>query len=349
MEPNDFHFLDDKDLLYPSTESKNSTESTKNGKQIKILSFDGGGARCIFSLKILEILFKRLYGSQGPSERSSVKQFINNFDLIAGTSGGSIIASLLCMERSIDEIRKIFYGLNSKIFDKSWSGYPSKLVSYYKSGDFYNSDLLLQILSNFFEDKNMSSVPHHLMIITTNCTSDLFEPYIFRSYKANSKLKGSNDELLRNCIRASTAAPTYFSPFIDKNKNKFVDGGLVANNPTNLAILESKELFYSGTLNLILSIGTGDMTPGKGSTTLKNLPGELLTLMTNSELIHHEVIEFLFDFSRDTNYFRFSPEGLGSVKLDTSDVVILKNGELETEKYMKKQENLILKLLKLVK
>src|SRR5437762_11800706 len=83
-------------------------------KSVKILSFDGGGSRCIFSLKILEILCKRLYGTAG---EEATKKFLDNFDLIAGTSAGSIIASLLCKGYTIERIQKIFYEFNIKIFE----------------------------------------------------------------------------------------------------------------------------------------------------------------------------------------------------------------------------------------
>ncbi len=224
-------------------------------------------------------------------------------------------------------------------------------MSYFKTGDYYNSNVLFNYLVNYFGNMNISEFDKKLMIISTNSTSNIFEPYVFRSYKLNvkePKFNGSNNESVENCIRASTAAPTYFSPFIDLNGNSYVDGGLVANNPTKMAILESKELWENSKIDLILSIGTGTLSPDKGSSTIKGLSGELLTLVTNSDLIHQEVIELLYNFSKDTEYFRFSPIGLGSVKLDTSDVTILKNGEIETVKYMQTQETQIEKLVKIL-
>ncbi|KAA6310025.1 hypothetical protein EZS27_038597, partial [termite gut metagenome] len=66
---------------------------------------------------------------------------------------------------------------------------------------------------------------------------------------------------------ATSAAPTYFNPynasFVDLHsiKQSFsnkVDGGVVANNPTLLGIVEAQAAFYQPLSNLkVLSIGTG--------------------------------------------------------------------------------------------
>jgi patatin-like phospholipase/acyl hydrolase len=316
---------------------------------LRILSFDGGGSRCIFSLKILETILIKLYGC---SDDKATKFFLRNFDIIAGTSGGSIIASLLVTGHSCDNIKKMFYDFGTKVFVDGWLGYPYKILRYMKSGDYYPPQVLDQYLAGFFNDRNIGTILKKLMIVSTNATSNVLSPYIFRSYRFPADpetFEGSNDELLRNCIRASTAAPTYFSPYVDTKGNKFIDGGLVANNPTKIAILELEELYPGTEINLILSIGTGTVTPTKGSTSIKNLPGEVITLVTNSDLIHHEVIQWLYDFSRDTKYFRFSPDGLGSVKMDTSNETILMNGEIETEKYMNKISTEVDKLINSLK
>jgi len=325
--------IDNNYQLLPSTNINNDNMV----RSIKILSLDGGGARCLLSLKILEILCKRLYGT---SDDLSTKKFIDSFDFIAGTSGGSIIASFLCIGYSIDKIQKIFLEFNSKIFDNSWKNYPSKLIRYYRNGDFYNAESASQFLANFFSDINMNSLNKNLLIIATNATTNLFKPHFFRSY--NLKNQVNNNYVLRNAIRASSSAPTYFASFKDVDNKTYIDGGVVANNPTLMAILESKELWYNCKIDLILSIGTGTTLSKEGSTDLSKLTGEFLRLLTNSEVIHHEVVEWLYGSSKDTKYFRFTPTGLGSIRLEESNKDILYKGELDTEKYMNSQEDKIL-------
>ena len=54
--------------------------------------------------------------------------------------------------------------------------------------------------------------------------------------------------LLREAARATSAAPTYFSPavFIDRKTDEtltLLDGGLVANNPILAAYIEGRKLY----------------------------------------------------------------------------------------------------------
>jgi len=74
------------------------------------------------------------------------------------------------------------------------------------------------------------------------------------------------DQLLWRALRCSSAAPTYFSSV----ENKFVDGGLTANNPTNEVLTEiqryNNALEYAGKseeeklrIGCVISVGTGLM------------------------------------------------------------------------------------------
>jgi patatin-like phospholipase/acyl hydrolase len=62
----------------------------------RILSLDGGGAKGFYTLGVLKEIEARV----GPLHE--------RFDLVFGTSTGSIIAALICIGRSIDEIHSIY-------------------------------------------------------------------------------------------------------------------------------------------------------------------------------------------------------------------------------------------------
>ncbi len=79
-------------------------------------------------------------------------------------------------------------------------------------------------------------------------------------------------------MRSTSAAPVYFTPFVDKeNKKTFIDGGLGNNNPTAIALTEIKQLFCNSSnpnekgrkledvVELVVSIGTGTAASSKGS------------------------------------------------------------------------------------
>ncbi|MFP3031708.1 MAG: patatin-like phospholipase family protein, partial [Wolbachia sp.] len=64
---------------------------------------------------------------------------------------------------------------------------------------------------------------------------------------------------LKDALRATTAAPTYFTPKrlkISQTERVLIDGGVFANNPAACAYASAKRLFPNDDI-LLLSIGTG--------------------------------------------------------------------------------------------
>jgi hypothetical protein len=149
----------------------------------------------------------------------------------------------------------------------------------------------------------------------------------------------------------------YFSQVSIENK-QFVDGGLVANNPCELAIFEAHHLFEDRNIEWfvsvvvgiiqfpisaddvrgsIVSIGTG--LPGReaGSVNIFKMLSEIIDICTSSNAIHERVKEWICMMPEPRPaYFRLNPmNGEGSLPLDTSDVKILQKVEASTEEYLK--------------
>lgn len=57
-------------------------------------------------------------------------------------------------------------------------------------------------------------------------------------------------------MRASTAAPTVFKPVL-MGEELYCDGGIVACNPTGVAIHEARTIFPGIPIEMIVSCGTG--------------------------------------------------------------------------------------------
>ena len=90
----------------------------------RILSLDGGGVRGILSLGILESVERELSALEGKPVRLG-----DWFDLIGGTSTGSIIATGLALGMSVADLRALYITIAPRIFKRSWRriiGWQSK-------------------------------------------------------------------------------------------------------------------------------------------------------------------------------------------------------------------------------
>ena len=105
--------------------------------QKKILSLDGGGIRGALTLgylKKMEDILKAKFPDQ-PNFR-----LCDYFDLIGGTSTGSIIAASLAIGKTVDEIIKLYMDLGGKIFGekRNWWN-PMETMKWLKANYSYKA------------------------------------------------------------------------------------------------------------------------------------------------------------------------------------------------------------------
>ena len=99
--------------------------------------------------------------------------------------------------------------------------------------------------------------------------------FLFRNYNlpatAHSHYDGTCKHKIWEAVRASSAAPGYYEDFkIDGYV--FHDGGLLANNPTAIALHEAKNLWPSLENNCVVSLGNGRYMPnGYASTKCESI------------------------------------------------------------------------------
>src|SRR6185312_8509707 len=78
----------------------------------RILALDGGGIRGVLTLEYLEVIEAILR-----QRRNDPNLLLSDyFDLIGGTSTGSIIAAGLACGMSVKAIKALYYGLGTKVF-----------------------------------------------------------------------------------------------------------------------------------------------------------------------------------------------------------------------------------------
>ena len=93
-----------------------------------------------------------------------------------------------------------------------------------------------------------------------NHPSPLFGP-LFASINIRA-LSGSFRVLQRAALRATTAAPTFFKPVM-MGGELYSDGGIIASNPTAVAIHEARTIFPEVPIELVVSCGTGGFVEEK--------------------------------------------------------------------------------------
>ena len=88
-----------------------------DGTPKRILALDGGGLRGILTLSYLAEIESVLRERHGGSKDFRLHHY---FDLIAGTSTGSIIAAALARGMAVADIIKKYNDLGQRVFQKSW-------------------------------------------------------------------------------------------------------------------------------------------------------------------------------------------------------------------------------------
>jgi patatin-like phospholipase/acyl hydrolase len=225
-----------------------------------ILSIDGGGIRGVFPAKFLASLEHRLaeLGNGG-------NKIHQHFDLICGTSTGGIIAIALALGIPADKILELYMNHAADIFGKRRPWYKSFTHSKYSNAS------LTSILKDTFKDGSTGNDLRLNDCKTNICIPiyDLFEgkPSVLKNKYHSSFTRDYHIPAYQAAL-ATAAAPTYFDPFSGSyNKiqtespedfsNK-VDGGVFANNPALVGIIEAQKSFGKNLNEIkVLSIGTG--------------------------------------------------------------------------------------------
>ncbi len=207
----------------------------------RALSLDGGGARGLFTLKLLSIIADEITKSQ-----TTARSFATEFDLLVGLSIGGIIAAAIATGLFDDpKIREQLIRDGNEVFGRK-NERPGLLEPVYTGKE--KRDLLRL---NFGELKLRDcKCKLMLLVVTSN-----FHPYIIESWNPEMQ-----DWLIADCLNATSAAPYYFPP-APIGDRYFWDGGMYSNCPTDEAVLRLKELFNPNKEIVdfqfqVLSIGT---------------------------------------------------------------------------------------------
>ena len=232
----------------------------------RILSLDGGGIRGAMTVGFLEEIERIVRGRMG-----STATLADYFDLIGGTSTGAIIATMLALGQTVDQVKDSYLRLGAEVFSKPALGARIPLIGP-KLFTAWSVGPLEKHAKVLFSEKTTlgsTAIRTGLCIVTKRADTLSTWPYVNHP---QAKYFADNAEIpLWKLIRASSAAPTYFRPIsVDVGRagraqyGAFIDGGVsMANNPALQLLLVATLTGYpyrwkTGAENLlIVSVGTG--------------------------------------------------------------------------------------------
>ncbi|XP_029289593.1 calcium-independent phospholipase A2-gamma-like [Cottoperca gobio] len=314
------------------------------GRGIRILSIDGGGLRGLVALQTLHKL-----------EALTGKPIYKLFDYICGVSTGAILGFLLgVFQIPLNECDDLYRKLGSDVFKQN------VIVGTVKMGwshAFYDSEAWENILrekmgSNLLVETSRNPECPKVAAVSTIVNRGTLKAYVFRNYNLMPGVRahylGGCQHQLWQAIRATSAAPGYFQEF-PLGTDLHQDGGLLINNPTALAIHESKCLWPNTPLECVVSLGTGRSfeTPGKSSTnytSLKTKLNNIISSATDTEEVHTMLDAFL----PSGTYYRFNPYMSEDISMDESRQDKLDLLQTEGIRYLERNEEKLKKVARIL-
>ena len=241
-----------------------TVDENKTNREFKILSIDGGGIKGLYSARILEHFEKKF--------NCSISDY---FDLLCGTSTGGLIALAASLKIPMSEICTFYekegpvifpeYPKNrwlSRLFKKKIT--QGDINQILKGGKF--SDIPLKTsLQKVFGDRKIGESQNYLCIPSYTITEA--RPWVFK--KDFGELDRDDKAYYVDVALATSAAPTFFpmAEIAYYDNKQFIDGGVWANNPTLIGLIEALRFFVGEGKEFnsirILSVSSLSITGGQ--------------------------------------------------------------------------------------
>lgn len=327
-------------------------------KKVCILSLDGGGIRGIISgeiVKALEVQLQLLSKTD--------KHIGDFFDFIAGTSTGGIMAASYLVPNENNNAKYSAQDVQEMYTTKGDAIFHSTLIHKWISllyDEKYDATKFEKELELFFGNVMLGSLIKPCLITAYNIEGRNAKLFNSRSVK-----NPGEDFLLRDVVRASSAAPTYFEPARIKRNDGFVfsliDGGVYANNPALCAYaevrkfdFEAKGIFKPSAKDLlIVSIGAGTVDNPYPFETVKNYgsihwvkPIIDILMSASAETVHYQLRKMFQTLSEEdaNDYIRLEPLlNLAESEMDNVKALNIQNLISDGQNFVNKNESLIQK------
>ena len=214
-----------------------------SNSRFQILSLDGGGIKGLFAAAALAAL-----------EDDLQVEITNHFDLIVGTSTGGIIALALGLGMRPREIVQFYTQHGQGIFRNRLN---LRSIFHYFTRKFSEIPLALALRDRgAFGDRLLGQSHKRLVIPAYNLGED--DVYIFKT-PHHERLRRDWRVPAWKVALATSAAPTYFPAFRDIDHMRLIDGGVWANNPAMVGVIEALSVLNAPLASIhVFSVGTTD-------------------------------------------------------------------------------------------
>lgn len=332
----------------------------EDNKTFKILTIDGGGIKGLYSAVILRD-FEEKY-------QCSIS---DHFDMVCGTSTGGLIALALSLKIPAKKICDFYETEGPNIFPSSKTikllgfKFSRRIIGQLLYKGKYSDKPLREALEKIFGDKRIGD-SHNLLCIPSFTVTEA-RPFVFKFDHKEGDLDRDNKTKMVEVALATSAAPTYFpmAEISRYNNKQFVDGGIWANDPTIVGLLEAMDFFVGSGLDRnnnpkrynkikILSLSSLSIAGGKPTglerfRSFSSWRDELFeTMMTGQSYFTEFFMKRISEFSDlEIDYVRIpssevSREQEHLIQLDVASKEALQlmkgKGEDQADKYKKKAE-----------
>jgi predicted acylesterase/phospholipase RssA len=214
-------------------------------KPYRVLTLDGGGAKGFYTLGVL----REIEGLVG-------MRLHEKFDLIFGTSTGAIIAAMLALGHSVDEIHALY---KKHVVTVMASKKPAEKTAALKA-----------LAADVFKEQTFEDVKTGIGIVATKWIND--RPMVFKASKDQAHgrqgtFKPGFGCTIADAVQASCSAYPFFerktvnTPLGDF---ELIDGGFCANNPTLYALADVTGPLGKARADIrVVSVGVGEYPPKK--------------------------------------------------------------------------------------
>jgi len=215
----------------------------------RALSIDGGGMRGIYTAAYLDAL------DTAYAKRRQIRglDIGKGFQLIVGTSTGAIIGCALAIGTAPAKVMELYRSHGADVFPKKL---PSRLgydlltqlrtrPAYLEMGE----RTLRTELEKLLQAATLADVwnTRHIAMAITAVNMSTYRSWVFKTpHDPDTNHRDDERTLVEVCL-ASSAAPLYRSLAVlehesTKTYNVFADGGLWANNPVLVALVEALQM-----------------------------------------------------------------------------------------------------------